>query len=93
MKIAVYTLSILIGLFFTLLFGVDGIYVGLFAGQEELDKYPWGTELGWAYVNKENYMVSGLVKSLLSWLPLLLVIAVRHLTSRSYRPFGAGTAG
>jgi hypothetical protein len=85
MKTTAYALSIIIGMSCTLLIGVDAIYVGMFAGEGELSKFPWGTELGWAYLNKENYMLSGLLKSLLSWTPLLLVITTSYLTKRSCR--------
>lgn len=47
------------GLAGTALFGVEAAHVGLFATEEELAKYPWGAELGWFYLNRQNYMLVG----------------------------------
>jgi hypothetical protein len=83
MRLILYILFALIGLFFTVLLGFDGVYVGLLASEEELSQYPWGTELGWTYLNKTNYMFSGLLIAGLSWLPFLVFMAIMHLTRRS----------
>lgn len=74
-----------IAIFFTALFAGDGIYVGLFAGEMELSEYPWGTELGWSYINKENYMFSGIGKAAITWIPVFLFIAIKHLTNAGRR--------
>jgi len=73
---------IALGLFFTLLYGCEGIYIGLFASAEELSEYPWGTELGWPYLNKTNYMLSGLLIAFVSWLPLLAYLLANHLANK-----------
>ena len=73
---------VLLGVFFTLLAGCEGVYIGLFATDEILSEYPWGTELGWSYLNKTNYMLSGLFIALLSWLPLLAYVLTKHLPSK-----------
>jgi hypothetical protein len=84
MKVAFFIL-LSIAIFFTAVFGVDGIYVGLYASEQDLSNYPWGTELGWAYINKTNYMYAGLVKTMLSWLPVCGLITINHLTKRLYK--------
>jgi len=73
---------ILLGIFITALAGPEGVYIGLFASGKELNEYPWGTELGWAYLNKTNYMLSGLLMSFASWLPLIVYVLVKHLTNK-----------
>ena len=82
MKKLLILLFVLTGIIFTLLIGVNSIYIGLFASEQELSQYPWGTELGWTYLNKTNYMMSGIVKSCLSWLPLIMDFLIKHLTIR-----------
>jgi len=72
----------LLGVFFTAFAGCEGVYIGLFASAEELSEYPWGTELGWAYLNKTNYMLSGLLMAFVSWLPLLVYVLAKHLTNK-----------
>jgi hypothetical protein len=59
MKWIYHIILIAIGLFFTVLFGFDGVYVGFIASETELAQYPWSTELGWSYFNKTNYMIKG----------------------------------
>lgn len=85
MKTITFWLSVAIGLFFTIVIGADGIYVGLVADQSELNQYPWGTEQGWQYFNKQNYMYSALLKTAASWLPLIMLLLGRHLTRRGTR--------
>jgi hypothetical protein len=83
MRAIVFWLLVAVGLFFTIVIGWDGIYVGLIASESELNQYPWGTELGWSYLNKHNYMFASLLKVVASWLPLILLLAITHLTRRS----------
>ena len=82
MKLVLIILG-LVAVLFSALMGWDGIYVGVFASESELDKYPWGTELGWSFLIKTNYMLHGLAISAISWLPFILALAMRHLTRRS----------
>ena len=73
-------LFVAIGLFFTFVIGADGVYVGVLASQAELNQYPWGTEQGWKYLNKHNYMYSALLITVASWLPFVMLLLGRHLT-------------
>lgn len=79
----IFITFIVLGIFFTVLVGFEGIYIGLLASAKELNTYPWGTELGWSYLNKTNYMLSGIFVTFLSWLPLLAYVLVKHLTRNS----------
>lgn len=83
MKTAVFWLLLFITIVSAVLIGVDGIYVGLFASTSELANYPWGTELGWAYIDKTNYMVAALFKAAIAWVPLILFVVIKHLTRSS----------
>jgi len=85
MRTMTFWLLVAVGLFFTIVIGAHGIYVGLFASHAELNQYPWGTEQGWQYLNKQNYMYSALLKTAASWLPLIMLLLVRHLTRRGTR--------
>lgn len=78
-------LFVAVGLFSTFVIGADGVYVGLIASQAELNQYPWGTEQGWQYLNKQNYMYSALLKTGASWLPLIMLLLGRYLTRRGTR--------
>lgn len=79
MKLIPNIILIAIGLFFTALYGFDGVYVGLIASETELAQYPWGTELGWSYLNKTNYMIKGILIAALSWLPFIMFIVTKYL--------------
>lgn len=88
MRAMTFWLLVAVGLFFSAVIGADGIYVGLVASQAELNQYPWGTEQGWQYLNKQNYMYSALLKTAASWLPLIILLLGRHLTRRGTRGLG-----
>lgn len=78
MKKYTFWLLVAVGLFFTIVIGADGIYVGLVASETELNQYPWGTELGWQYLNKQNYMYSSLLMTAVSWLPIIILLVARQ---------------
>ncbi len=76
-------LLIIFGVFGTVILGLEAVYIGIFASENELSEYPWGTELGWSYLNRHTYMISGLIFTLAFWLPLIILLAVKYLTNRS----------
>lgn len=78
-------LLVFIGVVFSLILGIEGIYVGLFANSEELANYPWGTESGWRYTSKTHYMYGGIAKALLSWIPLLALLTFQRRTMHQRR--------
>jgi len=79
-KKSVFILCVVIALLFTAI-AVDGLYTALYASEKELQHYPWGSENGWQYHNKYNYMVMAVFTGILGWFPLALVFIVQHLTS------------
>ncbi|KPZ57169.1 hypothetical protein AN393_00887 [Pseudoalteromonas sp. P1-25] len=60
---------LVLGLLGSAAFIWDGLYIGMFANDDVLATYPWGTELGWSYESKSNYMVKGFILGFLFWLP------------------------
>ena len=66
-----------IGLLATLFFGADCVFVGLLASDQQLAQYPWGTELGWAYLSPKHYVLSSSAAMLALWLPYLMWMAIR----------------
>lgn len=60
---------------------IDGIYVGIIASEDDLALYPFGTELGWAYLNRTNYMLSSIAISLLIGLLMLVVLKIMNKCS------------
>jgi len=76
-KRSLKVLALAFGLFGTFVFILDGLYIGLFASPEVLVNYPWGTELGWAYESKYNYMAKGLVIGGICWLPYFGIVGNR----------------
>lgn len=82
MQTLLTSLLLTTALLFSALFGADGIYVGLFADTKTLSAFPFGTEQGWRYHDKTTYMISGIIYTLFSWLPLLVYLFVQRLNPR-----------
>ncbi|MDH5358995.1 MAG: hypothetical protein OEX03_00465 [Gammaproteobacteria bacterium] len=59
------------GVVASLLIGSEVIYVALLADARELSEYPWGSGFGWAYQSKYHYLASGVLWTLVAWVPYI----------------------
>lgn len=57
------------GVIASILIGSEVVYVAFIANAQYLAEYPWGSELAWAYQSKYHYLASGLLWTLVAWVP------------------------
>lgn len=89
MKRAARIMAITPGLVASLLIGSEVVYVAFIADASALAEYPWGTGFGWAYQSKYHYLASGLLWTMVAWVPYISWRVRQSVTKREIVRQGA----